>query len=92
MTTVLNIEDNDNNIGLVCVVLKQSGYKTCFTAACLAGAQQTISNPPNFAILDIQLAYAKGLKILRNNGLHPIGKQIPIIAMALFAMQKVKGN
>ena len=92
MTTVLNIEDNDNNIGLVCVVLKQSGYKTCFTAACLAGAQQTISNPPNFAILDIQLAYAKDLKILRSIGLHLIGRQIPIIAMALFVMQKVKGN
>ena len=92
MTAVLNNEDNDNNIGLVCVVLKQSVYKTCFTAACLAGAQQTISNPPNFAILDIQLAYAKGLKMLRIIGLHLIGRQIPIIAMDLFAMQKVKGN
>ena len=54
MKTALIIEDNNNNLGLVCVVLKQSGYKTCFTAACLAGAQQTLSNPPDSVILDIQ--------------------------------------
>ena len=92
MTTALIIEDNENNHELICFPLEQSGYKTRYTMRGLVGAQQTISNPPNFAILDIQSAYTNGLKVLRNIGLYPAGKQVPIIAMTSYVMSGDSGK
>ena len=86
MTTALIIEDNENNLELIRFILEQAGYKTRFSMTGLEGVQQVLSIPPDFVILDIQLPDINGLEVLKRIRAHPIGKDIPIIAMTSYAM------
>lgn len=52
----------------------------------LEGAQQALSIPPDFVILDIQLPDINGLEVLKRIWASKIGKDIPIIAMTSYAM------
>ncbi|MES1987649.1 MAG: response regulator [Pseudomonadota bacterium] len=86
MTTALIIEDNENNLELIRFILEQSHYKTRFAMTGLEGVQQTLTMPPDFVILDIQLPDINGLEVLKRIRAHPVGKDIPIIAMTSYAM------
>ncbi|MGQ0443163.1 MAG: response regulator [Methylophilaceae bacterium] len=86
MTTVLIIEDNENNLELIKFILEQAGYTTRFTMTGLEGLQQVLTIPPDFVILDIQLPDINGLEVLKRIRAHPVGKAIPIIAMTSYAM------
>ncbi len=86
MKTALIIEDNANNLELIRFILEQSGYKTRFTMTGLEGVQQTLSILPDFVILDIQLPDINGLEVLKRIRAHPLGKDIPIIAITSYAM------
>lgn len=86
MRTALIIEDNENNLELIRFILIQSGYKTRFAMTGLEGVQQALSIPPDFVILDIQLPDINGLEVLTRIRAHPVGKDIPIIAMTSYAM------
>ena len=52
----------------------------------LEGVQQVLSIPPDFVILDIQLPDINGLEVLKRIRAHPVGKDIPVIAMTSYAM------
>ncbi|MDI1362803.1 response regulator [Methylotenera sp.] len=86
MTTALIIEDNENNLELIRFILEQSQYKTRFAMTGLEGVQQALTMPPDFVILDIQLPDINGLEVLKRIRAHPVGKDIPIIAMTSYAM------
>ena len=86
MTTALIIEDNENNLELIRFILEQSQYKTRFAMTGLEGVQQTLTMPPDFVILDIQLPDINGLEVLKRIRAHPVGRDIPIIAMTSYAM------
>lgn len=86
MTTALIIEDNENNLELIRFILEKSQYKTRFAMTGLEGVQQTLTMPPDFVILDIQLPDINGLEVLKRIRAHPVGKDIPIIAMTSYAM------
>lgn len=86
MTTALIIEDNENNLELIRFILEKAHYKTRFATTGLEGVQQTLSIPPDFIILDIQLPDINGLEVLKRIRAHPVGKNIPIIAMTSYAM------
>lgn len=86
MTTALIIEDNENNLELIKFILEKANYKTRFVMTGLEGIQQVITIPPDFVILDIQLPDINGLEVLKRIRAHPIGKDIPIIAMTSYAM------
>jgi two-component system, cell cycle response regulator DivK len=86
MTTALIIEDNENNLELIRFILEGAGYTTRFAMTGLEGVQQTLSIPPDFVILDIQLPDINGLEVLKRIRTNPIGKDIPIIAMTSYAM------
>ncbi len=86
MTTALIIEDNDNNLELIRFILEQAGYKTRFAMTGLEGAQQALSIPPDFIILDIQLPDINGLEVLKRIRASSVGATIPIIAMTSYAM------
>lgn len=48
--------------------------------------QQALTIPPDFIILDIQLPDINGLEVLKHIGAHPVGREIPIIAITSYAM------
>jgi two-component system, cell cycle response regulator DivK len=86
MMVALIIEDNENNLELIRFILEGAGYKTRSAMTGLEGVQQTLSIPPDFVILDIQLPDINGLEVLKRIRANPIGKEIPIIAMTSYAM------
>jgi two-component system, cell cycle response regulator DivK len=86
MSTALIIEDNVDNLELIKFILEQAHYKTRFVMTGLEGVQQVITIPPDFVILDIQLPDINGLEVLRRIRAHPVGKDIPVIAMTSYAM------
>ena len=86
MLTALIIEDNENNLELIKFILEEAHYKTRFAMTGLEGVQQTLTIPPDFVILDIQLPDINGLEVLKRIRAHPVGKAIPVIAMTSYAM------
>ena len=86
MKTALIIEDNDNNLELIRFILERAGYKTRFAMTGLEGVQQALTIPPDFIILDIQLPDINGLEVLKRIRAHPVGADVPIIAMTSYAM------
>ncbi|PPD56123.1 MAG: two-component system response regulator [Methylotenera sp.] len=86
MTVALIIEDNENNLELIRFILEQANYKTRFAMTGLEGVQQAVTIPPDFIILDIQLPDINGLEVLKRIRAHPVGRDIPIIAMTSYAM------
>ncbi len=86
MTVALIIEDNENNLELIRFILEQAHYKTRFAMSGLEGVQQAVTIPPDFIILDIQLPDINGLEVLKRIRAHPVGRDIPIIAMTSYAM------
>ncbi len=86
MTVALIIEDNENNLELIRFILEQAHYKTRFAMTGLEGVQQAVTIPPDFIILDIQLPDINGLEVLKRIRAHPVGRDIPIIAMTSYAM------
>ncbi|PPC88403.1 MAG: two-component system response regulator [Methylotenera sp.] len=86
MTVALIIEDNENNLELIRFILEKADYKTRFAMTGLEGVQQAVTIPPDFIILDIQLPDINGLEVLKRIRAHPVGRDIPIIAMTSYAM------
>lgn len=86
MTVALIIEDNENNLELIRFILEQARYKIRYAMTGLEGVQQALTIPPDFIILDIQLPDINGLEVLKRIRAHPIGRDIPIIAMTSYAM------
>jgi len=86
MTTALIIEDNEDNLELIKFILEQANYKTRSVMSGVEGVQQVTTIPPDFVILDIQLPDINGLEVLRRIRAHPVGRDIPIIAMTSYAM------
>ena len=86
MKTALIIEDNENNLELIRFILEKAQYKTRYAMTGLEGVQQALTIPPDFIILDIQLPDINGLEVLKRIRKHPVGQDIPIIAMTSYAM------
>lgn len=84
--TALIIEDNEDNLALIRFILEKSGYHTRYETTGQAGVLQATTIPPDFIILDIQLPDINGLEVLKRIRAHPVGKDIPIIAMTSYAM------
>lgn len=84
--TALIIEDNDNNLALICYILEQANFNTRSVTTGLEGVKQALTMPPDFIILDIQLPDINGLEVLRRIRAHHLGKTLPIIAMTSYAM------
>ena len=84
--TALIIEDNENNLELIRFILEQAQYKTRYAMTGIDGVQQALGIPPDFIVLDIQLPDINGLEVLKRIRAHPVGKNIPIIAMTSYAM------
>jgi two-component system, cell cycle response regulator DivK len=86
MYCALIIEDDDNNMQLVCDILEYNGYETIGAQTGEEGFKLALQRKPSFIILDIQLPDINGLDVLRKIRSTTEGKHIPVIAMTSFAM------
>ena len=86
MATALIIEDNPDNMTLICDILELNGHTTLQASTGLQGVEMAEELQPDFIVLDIQLPDIDGYMVLdkiRNNS---NTKKIPVVAMTSYAM------
>ncbi|UXI70542.1 response regulator [Tahibacter amnicola] len=85
-TTVLLIEDNEQNRYLATFLLERHGYRVVAVNDGLSGVEQARSCRPDVILLDIQLPVMDGYAVAR--ALRQIAhlENIPIVAVTSYAM------
>jgi len=86
METALVIEDNPNNMVLICDILEFNGYSVIQAETGTSGFEIAKTHHPDFIILDIQLPDINGFNVLEKIRENAITKNIPVIAMTSYAM------
>ena len=87
MQTVLVVEDNEDNMVLITMLLKNAGYEYIWADTGLKGVQLALEQEPDFVLLDIQLPDIDGTEVLKRiRALDVDVAKIPIIAMTSYAM------
>jgi len=85
MKRALVIEDQADNMVLICRLLEKYGYSTIQATSGLAGVELALKERPDFIILDIQLPDVDGIEVLRRIRAEA-GSHVPVIAMTSYAM------
>ena len=86
MKTVLVIEDNPDNMTLICDILKLNGCATKQATSGLQGYKLAKELIPDYIILDIQLPDIDGYSVLKKIRGNNQTINIPVIAMTSYAM------
>ena len=87
MTTILLIEDNEQNRYLVSYLLEQHGYTVVCATDGRRGIETARTLLPALIVLDIQLPMMDGYAVARAlRALEPL-RDTPIIAVTSYAMQ-----
>ena len=86
MTTVLVIEDNQNNMLLISDILEVNGYSVLQAETGVQGVEMAEEYLPGFIILDIQLPDILGYEVLARLRREEKTQNIPIVAMTSYAM------
>lgn len=86
MTTALVIEDNENNMILICRILNRAGYETLQAITGRQGFEAALEHKPDFIILDIQLPDILGTEVLEMIQRSELADLVPVIAMTSYAM------
>ncbi len=83
----LVVEDNEDNMVLITMLLKNAGYESIWADTGLKGVQLALEQEPDFVLLDIQLPDIDGTEVLKRIRALDAGvAKIPIIAMTSYAM------
>ena len=85
-TTVLIIEDNEQNLYLISFLLKQQGYEVIAAVNGPEGIEKAKLHRPHLILLDIQLPGMDGFEVLDHLRRDPEMDSIPIIAVTSHAM------
>lgn len=86
MATALVIEDNPNNMLLICDILEFNGYAVLQAETGMAGYNLAKKKLPDFIVLDIQLPDINGYDVLEKIRNDDDTKDITVIAMTSYAM------
>jgi CheY-like chemotaxis protein len=86
LKTSLIIEDNENNMVLICRLLGKYGYKTIEAKTGKEGFKMILEKRPDFVLLDIQLPDMSGTEVLKMIRTNKIIKNIPVIVVTSYAM------
>ena len=86
METALIIEDNPDNMTLICDILELNGYATIHAKTGTQGFEIALEQQPDFIILDIQLPDISGYEVLDKIRDCDKTRSIPVIAMTSYAM------
>lgn len=86
MATALVIDDNPNNMVLICDILEYNGYTTLQAEVGMKGYLLAKEKLPDFIVLDIQLPDINGYDVLEKIRSNENTKSITVIAMTSYAM------
>ena len=89
-TTILVIEDNELNMVLIRELLTIEGYRVLEACDAEVGLQIAHEKKPAGILMDIQLPGMDGLTATRLIRKDPVIKEIPIVALTAYAMEKDK--
>ena len=89
-TTILVIEDNELNMVLIRELLTIEGYRVLEACDAEVGLQIAHEKKPAGILMDIQLPGMDGLTATRLIRKDPVIKEIPIVALSAYAMEKDK--
>jgi CheY-like chemotaxis protein len=81
MTRILYIEDNPQNMDLVCRILKHvGGYDVLGAVNGLTGVETAVRERPDLILMDINLPDISGLEATRRIRQQPLTRTTPIVA------------
>jgi two-component system cell cycle response regulator DivK len=86
MKRVLIVEDNENNMKLICLVLEKHGYKSIQAFSGEEGAEKAKTEKPDIILMDIQLPDISGIEAVKRIRMIDNMQEIPIIAITSYAM------
>jgi CheY-like chemotaxis protein len=86
--TILVIEDNELNMILVRELLTLEGYRVLEARDAEKGLQIAREKKPTIILMDVQLPGMDGLKATRLIREDPVLKEIPVVALTAYAMEK----
>ncbi len=86
MKRVLVVEDNENNMKLICLVLKKHGYEPIQAFTGEEGIDKAIEERPDIILMDIQLPDISGLEAVERIRMMDDMQEILIIAITSYAM------
>ena len=89
-TTVLVIEDNELKMTLFREILQIGGFTVAEAADAETGIQYTREIIPTIILMDIQLPGMDGLSATRIIKKDPVLRNIPVVALTAYAMEKDK--
>lgn len=85
-TTLLIIEDNEQNLYLMRFLLEKYGFNIIVARDGKEGIEKALLNRPDAILLDIQLPEMDGYKVAGELKKHAEIEHIPIIAVTSYAM------
>ena len=86
MKRVLVVEDNENNMKLICLVLEKHGYESIRAFSGNEGIEKAIAEKPDIILMDIQLTDISGIEAIQHIRMIDEMQKIPIIAITSYAM------
>jgi two-component system, cell cycle response regulator DivK len=86
MTSVLYIEDNEDNIFMLQSRLERKGYQVTIAKDGYAGYDAAVTNVPDIILLDVGLPEMDGYDTARKLKANEITKAIPIIMLTAHAL------
>ncbi|MGR3310961.1 MAG: response regulator [Candidatus Brocadiales bacterium] len=86
MKKILVIEDTEDNMYLVCYILRNNGYKTIEARTGEEGVRLARKESPNLILVDIHLPDIDGFEVIRRIRESEINGEIPIVALTSYAM------
>lgn len=86
MSTILYIEDNEQNMYLISFLLEKHGHTVIPAADGPAGINKASALLPDLILLDIQLPGMDGHSVARNLRSNPELAAVPIVAVTSYAM------
>ncbi len=86
MKRVLVVEDNENNMKLICLVLEKHGYEPIKAFSGEEGVEKAIAERPDLILMDIQLPDINGMEAVQRIRMVDDMQEIPIIAITSYAM------
>ncbi|MDY0398955.1 MAG: response regulator [Desulfuromonas thiophila] len=86
MTTILYIEDNEQNLYLVSFLLQRHGFAVTGASDGRRGLELALAQPFDLILLDIQLPGMNGYDVARALRSHSRLARTPIVALTSYAM------
>lgn len=82
---ILVIEDNADNLELVCYLLRAFGHQAIAARDGLSGVRMAAEENPDIVLCDIQLPDIDGYEVARRIRTHPLLASIPMVAVTASA-------